>query len=55
MATASKPKVSPAGSGPSRLGTRIQIALIGCNHRTAPVELRERVAFTAEQAVEAAR
>ncbi|MGH9863913.1 MAG: glutamyl-tRNA reductase [Candidatus Acidiferrales bacterium] len=30
------------------------IALIGCNHRTAPVELRERVAFTPEQAVRAA-
>lgn len=31
-----------------------QIALIGCNHRTAPVEFRERVAFTAEQARAAA-
>ena len=30
------------------------LALIGCNHRTAPVELRERVAFTSEQALEAA-
>jgi glutamyl-tRNA reductase len=34
--------------------TRVQIALIGCNHRTAPVELRERVAFTQEQALHAA-
>jgi glutamyl-tRNA reductase len=33
---------------------RVAIALIGCNHRTAPVELRERVAFTPEQAVRAA-
>jgi glutamyl-tRNA reductase len=33
---------------------RVQIALIGCNHRTAPVELRERVAFTPQQAVQAA-
>jgi glutamyl-tRNA reductase len=30
------------------------LALIGCNHRTAPLELRERVAFTSEQALEAA-
>ncbi|HVA72054.1 MAG TPA: glutamyl-tRNA reductase [Candidatus Limnocylindrales bacterium] len=33
---------------------RAAIALIGCNHRTAPVELRERVVFTPEQAVRAA-
>ncbi|MGB7024085.1 MAG: glutamyl-tRNA reductase [Candidatus Acidiferrales bacterium] len=33
---------------------RATIALIGCNHRTAPVELRERVVFTPEQAVRAA-
>jgi glutamyl-tRNA reductase len=32
----------------------IRVALIGCNHRSAPVELRERVAFTAEQALDAA-
>lgn len=32
---------------------RIQIALIGCNHRTAPVEFRERVAFTPQQALHA--
>lgn len=35
-------------------GIRVQIALIGCNHRTAPVELRERVSFTPEQALHAA-
>jgi glutamyl-tRNA reductase len=35
-------------------GRRVEIALIGCNHRTAPVEFRERVAFTAEQARHAA-
>jgi glutamyl-tRNA reductase len=33
---------------------KIQVALIGCSHRTAPVELRERVAFTQQQALEAA-
>jgi glutamyl-tRNA reductase len=33
---------------------RVQVALIGCNHRTAPVELRERIAFTADQALRAA-
>ncbi|HEY6903047.1 MAG TPA: hypothetical protein VI216_01980, partial [Candidatus Acidoferrales bacterium] len=32
----------------------VHLALIGCNHRTAPLELRERVAFTSEQALEAA-
>lgn len=32
----------------------MEIVLIGMNHRTAPVELRERVAFTAEQARRAA-
>jgi glutamyl-tRNA reductase len=31
----------------------VQVALIGCNHRTAPVELRERIAFTADQALSA--
>ena len=39
-----------AGQG----AVRIHVALIGCNHRTAPVELRERVSFTPEQAVHAA-
>jgi glutamyl-tRNA reductase len=38
----------------SRTGRSAHVALIGCNHRTAPVELRERVAFTSEQALEAA-
>jgi len=33
----------------------MRIALIGLNHRTAPVELRERVAFSAEQARQAAQ
>jgi glutamyl-tRNA reductase len=33
---------------------RAEIALIGCNHVSAPVELRERVAFTPEQALQAA-
>jgi glutamyl-tRNA reductase len=32
----------------------MEIVLIGLNHRTAPVGLRERVAFSAEQACEAA-
>ena len=34
--------------------SRVQIALIGCSHRTAPVELRERIAFTPDQALRAA-
>jgi glutamyl-tRNA reductase len=38
----------------SRAAASAHLALIGCNHRTAPVELRERVAFTSEQALEAA-
>lgn len=46
MATASKAGRSGAA--------RIHVALIGCNHRTAPLELRERVSFTPEQAVHAA-
>jgi glutamyl-tRNA reductase len=50
MATASNTKASTAG----RFSGGIRVALIGCNHRTAPVELRERVAFTAEQALDAA-
>src|ERR1700722_9007730 len=33
---------------------RIQVALIGCNHRTASVELRERISFTQQQALDAA-
>jgi glutamyl-tRNA reductase len=33
---------------------RVQLALIGCSHRTAPVELRERIVFNREQALTAA-
>lgn len=33
---------------------RVQVALIGCNHRTAPLELRERITFTPQQALRAA-
>src|ERR1700732_3146381 len=45
----------PATSNANRTETaRIQVALIGCNHRTAPVELRERIVFTSQQALEAA-
>ena len=37
----------PTATNPNRAGAiRIQVALIGCNHRTAPVELRERIVFT---------
>jgi glutamyl-tRNA reductase len=43
-----------AKNSPARTTTSIRVALIGCNHRTAPVELRERVAFTTEQALDAA-
>jgi glutamyl-tRNA reductase len=32
----------------------MEIVLVGLNHRTAPVEVRERVSFTAEQACRAA-
>jgi glutamyl-tRNA reductase len=43
------------GTKAERAGaTRIHVALIGCNHRTAPLELRERVSFTPEEAVHAA-
>lgn len=37
-----------------RSAASVRVALIGCNHLTAPVELRERVAFTNEQALDAA-
>jgi len=44
----------PTATATSNLASgRVQIALIGCNHRTAPVELRERIAFTPEQALRA--
>ena len=33
---------------------RIKVALIGCNHRTAPLELRERIVFSTQQALQAA-
>ena len=33
---------------------RIKVALIGCNHLTAPVELRERIIFSTQQALQAA-
>ena len=32
----------------------MEIVLVGLNHRTAPVEVRERVSFTAEQSRKAA-
>jgi len=50
MATTKNAK-NPAAS---RITGPIRVALIGCNHRTAPVELRERVAFSTEQALDAA-
>jgi glutamyl-tRNA reductase len=54
MATPSNAKIRTA-AGPQGSGrARVHVALIGCNHRTAPVELRERVAFTQEQALHAA-
>jgi glutamyl-tRNA reductase len=34
--------------------TRIKVALIGCNHQTAPIELRERIVFSTQQALQAA-
>jgi glutamyl-tRNA reductase len=43
------------GRSDAVLHGRAEVALIGCNHMTAPVELRERVAFTPEQALRAAR
>ena len=47
------PSITKANSGqPGAI--RIQVALIGCNHRTAPVELRERITFTPQQALQAA-
>src|SRR5580700_826893 len=46
MTTISNRKRSAAG--------RIQVALIGCNHRSASVDLRERVSFTQQQALDAA-
>ena len=45
-----KAQTRSAGQG----AVRVHVALIGCNHRTAPLELRERVVFTPEQALYAA-
>lgn len=45
---------SIGGRTETALRGRADVALIGCNHLTAPVELRERVAFTPEQALQAA-
>jgi glutamyl-tRNA reductase len=47
------PSLSKENSGQTG-AIRIQVALIGCNHRTAPVELRERISFTPQQALQAA-
>lgn len=45
----------PSTANSDRAGTlRVKIALIGCNHRTAPVELRERIVFSTQQALQAA-
>jgi glutamyl-tRNA reductase len=46
MVTTSNPAYAPS--------QRIHVALIGCNHRTAPVAIRERISFTIEQALSAA-
>jgi glutamyl-tRNA reductase len=54
MATPANPKTTSAGRSQGGARGRVHIVLIGCNHRTAPVELRERVAFTQEQALHAA-
>lgn len=54
MATPGNAKTSASGPPQGGARSRVHIVLIGCNHRTAPVELRERVAFTQEQALHAA-
>jgi len=46
MPTLTKTKRTGAG--------KIDVALIGCSHHTAPVEIRERVTFSPEQAIAAA-
>ncbi|MGB8838180.1 MAG: hypothetical protein WCC67_15640, partial [Candidatus Acidiferrales bacterium] len=47
--------MTTATDNSNRAGTvRIRVALIGCNHRTAPVELRERIVFSSQQALQAA-
>ena len=50
MTTISKTRSHAAAGSPGS----VRVALIGCNHRTAPVELRERIAFTSEQSLHAA-
>ena len=47
------PTLPNSNDSSPRAGTSVRVALIGCSHRTAPVELRERVAFTNEQALDA--
>jgi glutamyl-tRNA reductase len=42
-----------ANSGRAK-NVKVKVSVIGCNHRTAPVEFRERVAFTSQQALDAA-
>jgi len=54
MAAPANAKTGTSGRSQSGARGRVHIVLIGCNHRTAPVELRERVAFTQEQALHAA-
>ena len=44
----------PTATTAQKLSSRMRIAMVGCNHRTAPLELRERVVFTPEQARQAA-
>jgi glutamyl-tRNA reductase len=44
----------PTAANSKRNGAaRIHVALIGCSHQTAPIEIRERVTFSPEQAVAA--
>lgn len=54
MAAPANAKTSASDRSQGGARGRVHIVLIGCNHRTAPVELRERVAFTPEQALAAA-
>lgn len=51
------PIPSPINRSPARPASDapVRIVLVGLNHRTAPVELRERVAFSAVDAVRAAQ
>jgi len=45
----------PSSANGARSDASMHIILLGVNHRTAPVELRERVAFSAENARRAAQ